>query len=245
MNTDVRTRNLSLGEIFVLAKQIYLSNMSFIIAACLVVYVPVYTIIELLPRPALDGTIPAIGDAINQLSIILGITLMFTPLIVAAMTYVAKQSLDGQPVTYAGMMDVSLIKWGKHIVTGLMFSAVIFIASFLIIPAFYFGVAFNFYTGIIAVTDKWGIAALSESRRIVKGNWWRTFGFLLLIVVFIMSLNSGINTIIAAIVPATASVQNVVINVFVNTVYAYFQLAVAVWLVNKLYVKGGFNDERL
>ena len=66
----------------------------------------------------------------------------------------------------------------------------------LIIPGIYVGVAFGFYSMYLVLEGRGPIDSLAASFRLVEGQWWYAFGFMVLLVV------AAVVTITALVVPA-------------------------------------------
>ena len=108
------------------------------------------------------------------------VLIIFDPLIVAGLTYIAIKTLANEDVELAGILDNTLQKWPSLMFTAFLFYALATFGMFLIIPGIYIMVVFVFYTMVVVDIGKWGFAALAESFRLVKGNFFKTVFVLLL-----------------------------------------------------------------
>ena len=66
----------------------------------------------------------------------------------------------------------------------------------LIIPGIYVGVAFGFYSMYLVLEGRGPIESLAASFRLVEGQWWYAFGFMVMLIV------AAVVTITALVVPA-------------------------------------------
>ncbi len=102
---------------------------------------------------------------------------------------------------YANMEDPSKIKisdvWngilknlGSYIGASLLIGIIVVIAFFIIlIPGIYLSIALSFVFFIITFENKSVGSAFDRSFKLIKGNWWSTFGFILLMSVIQVLIN--------------------------------------------------------
>ena len=173
---------------------------------------------------AMQGNLPAayaiaahtyFTNAATYILISSGIELVFFPISVAAATYlVFKHQKDEEP-TFSGMFTAALPIMPKMMVTSIIVFAVIYLllsitmglfGGFLLIITLYFAVGMVFYQHIVADVGRWGPNAISLSRYIIRGRWFKVFFGTVLIFVcygllatlsdfFVMALGIQRNTI--------------------------------------------------
>ena len=120
------------------------------------------------------------------------------------------------------MLDKLLRFWGWSIIFGL----IIFVGlMFCIIPGIYFGIALIFGTYYVVMKDVSVGDAFSASWNLIKGNWWMTFGLvvvlglLIAVVSFIFELPSfilGVGTGISGELPNTYLLIAVVLFAYIG-----------------------------
>ncbi len=120
------------------------------------------------------------------------------------------------------MLDKLLMFWGWSIIFGL----IIFVGlMFCIIPGIYFGIALIFGTYYVVMKDVSVGDAFSASWNLIKGNWWMTFGLvvvlglLIAVVSFIFELPSfilGVGTGISGELPNTYLLIAVVLFAYIG-----------------------------
>ena len=75
---------------------------------------------------------------------------------------------------------VILKKLGVYLVWSVFCSLVVFIGLlFLFVPGIYIGISFTFGSYLLILRDNGLGKIITESMAMVKGNWWKTFGFIL------------------------------------------------------------------
>ena len=73
-----------------------------------------------------------------------------------------------------------LRKFGVYLVWSVFCGLVVFIGFlFLFIPGIYIGISFTFGSYLLILRDNGLGKIITESMAMVKGNWWKTFGFIL------------------------------------------------------------------
>lgn len=86
-----------------------------------------------------------------------------------------RESIE-ERITVAEVFRVMLKKVGVYIVWSLFYGVIVIVGMvFLLIPGIYFGVALMFGSFILILKDGSLGNIMSESMAIVKGNWWKTF----------------------------------------------------------------------
>lgn len=85
-------------------------------------------------------------------------------------------------ITIAEVFRVMLKKLGVYIVWSLFYGLIVLVGSiFFLVPGIYFGVALTFGTYILVLKDDGLGRIMSGSMAIVKGNWWRTLGYIIVL----------------------------------------------------------------
>lgn len=123
------------------------------------------------------------------------ISLFLQPVGIIAIAKVVKQFLTKGEVSFGTALGEAFSLMPAIVVSGILYGVLIFLASLIIVPGIYFSVAWVFYLYALGLSDKRGMAALRYSKALVKGKWWRTFGYLLLLSVIAMLWNSAFQLI--------------------------------------------------
>ncbi len=224
--------------LFSKAMKSYKQNFKSITLIGLLVYLPIQVILALVP-PQYDPTVIMLeileGRAMNYsklfayFGIILLISILFTPLAQAAATCIA---LNEKP-SLALILDFSFMKWGRLIVTALMVNLLIVLFSVLIIPPLYFNTVLAFSSHLVATQDCFGIQALRSSMSLVKGRFFKIFGFVLFIGFLDLVVGSSVINAFVSIFPMAnkAGIVNpfflVLSGTAANIIGFYFQVVLA------------------
>lgn len=83
------------------------------------------------------------------------------------------------------MLHTPTVLW-----VGLVYAICILFASILLIPGIYLGIVWTFYLQCIALAKRKGLDALGHSRMLVRGRWWRTFGFIFFVGIIVSACSS-------------------------------------------------------
>ena len=133
--------------------------------------------LEVMSEDELVDTLVRLGSGILLVSVVSTAAYGFLYLAAARAVGRAHAIGDGVPVVSAAIRLFPI--W---LITTI-FAAVAIIAGLflLIIPGLWIAIMFNMYTPVIAVEGKGPVAALKRSYELVKGNFWETVGFLLIV----------------------------------------------------------------
>ncbi len=111
------------------------------------------------------------------LTVLIGIALEAVG--IAAFVLIIHRWVMGEEIRVKEIITESFQLEGKLVVTGLLFYVLVWVGSLLVIPGLYIGINGTFYLTLLTLSGVWGPKALNESRRLVKGYWWSTLGYVL------------------------------------------------------------------
>jgi len=181
---------------------------------------------------------PSAADALQYTYITLGLTLLFAPPAAGAFSYLAAQGLKREPASFLGVLEASVMKLWKYAATYLLLGASVFLSAWLFfIPALFIGVATAFSSNIIALTDNWGIGALRESYRVVKGQFFHTLGFLIGVGLMAYIFEGILNSVFLAIGAYSTVVTLLLANMLRSTFLGIFSFMIALRYMNELACK--------
>ncbi|WP_026967819.1 hypothetical protein [Algoriphagus terrigena] len=112
------------------------------------------------------------------------ISIIISPALTAGFFLVANRISRGVEVQFSNYFD-GFSYWGILIVTSLVSGIIIFFGILLlIIPGIYLAVAFTFAIpfALYSGTDFW--TSLELSLKLITKNWWKFFGFVIVLLVF-------------------------------------------------------------
>ena len=106
---------------------------------------------------------------------------LFGCVAVVAAVLASGHVLAGLPVSPRHAFRGAVSRWWPMLWTGLLAGLVLLgLTLLLIVPGIIWGVYYAFLVPVVAFGLS-GTEALAESKRLVKGNWWRTLGCVLVI----------------------------------------------------------------
>jgi len=173
--TDLRGRH-DLGEIIGLAWRLYRGNFvpMFLIA---LTTVPLQMLAAALQDNIASSTGAATASAMAQIA-----GTLVTIVAAGALIHASNDAATGVRPDFARSIDASIERFDRLLTTGLL-AALLSILSLLALP--YFVIRWTFNSWAVMLEDKRNWSALDASSSIVKGQWWRTFGILMTIVLII------------------------------------------------------------
>lgn len=173
---DLRGRH-DLGEIIGLSWRIYLGNFGpmFLIA---LTTVPLQMLAAVLQESIGSSGGAQTASALTQVA-----GTLVTIVSAGALIHASNDAATGVRPDFARSLDSALARFGRLLTTALL-AGVLAVLSLLAFP--YFAIRWTFGSWAVMLEDKRNWAALDASSSIVKGQWWRTLGILLTIVLIIM-----------------------------------------------------------
>lgn len=249
-------RPLSVGEIIDVALKLFGRNFGTLVKIVLFVVVPIELldlVVRLLTVPStasvIDGKIlfPDTGSrdayvianlALLVLRAIIG--LLATGALFRALSeaYLGHGGVDWKASLRFGLSRIGPLLWLSILFAiGLVFA---FIA--LVLPGIWLSVAWCVAVPALMVEDYRGSKALGRSFGLVQGNWWRTFGTLLLFVVVIFVVSFVLGLVLGLVFSSVSSVfglvlGNTLVNVITSLIVSPLQAAVLAVLYFDLRVR--------
>jgi hypothetical protein len=193
---DLRGRH-DLGEIIGLSLRVYLGNFGAMFAIALTT-VPLQMLVAVVPASA--G--PLAAQAALQAAFIVA-SMLVGAVANGALIHAVHEAATGTRPEFSRSVDAAIERIGALISSILLMYALV-IASLIAAP--YFAVRWAFNPQAVMIEGKRNWAALDASSSIVKGQWWRTLGILLVsaLVVFApLIVAGGIAVALPALAGAT------------------------------------------
>jgi len=174
-------------------------------------------------------------DAITYNLIKLGLLALFTPPAIGACAYISAQEIRGVPVTIAGLLEATVSRLWKYALTTLSLGCTLYLCVAMAFPlTIFLLVIFAFFAQAIALTNRFGLAALMQSYYVVRRQWFRTFGFLLFMGALAFAAQTMLYSIVAATGLASVLVTRLIALVLCDAVLAVFTLVITLWYMNRL-----------
>lgn len=164
-------------------------NLPMVLAISLGLGIPSGIIFSLLPVGSETASLREVANWTRLWQLLLDATFGF----VASLMYIllADADMNGKKVTFHDLFRRSLRIYPKALGTSIMMGvSLAFGFLCLIIPGIYFTVLWSFMLPIVAVLNLYGWSAMKKSTELVKGRWFKTFGYY--ISFFVIFLGIGI-----------------------------------------------------
>lgn len=211
MKEEIYGRALHWDELFAMTIYYFTQNIREIFTVMLVIFLP----ISLLEGAILDG-MTSLTQALQQLlpqmdaaeamrllqqvlvheGLLFAVTLFLQPVGTIAVAKLIKQQIDGEEISVKRAILEALNLEPTILVSGLFYGILVSLGSLLLIPGIYFSVAWGLYLYCIGLGERKGWDALRRSKELVKGKWWRTLGYLYLMMAVIVVTNMALQVIL-------------------------------------------------
>jgi hypothetical protein len=179
-------------------------------------------------------------EVLNWIIIVLGIPLTTAAAIHAVSTY----RIGGSVGVWSSYQVVLKRIWsllGTHLMM-VIFLGLMAVTVIGLPVALYMGVRWGFIYPTILLKKVGGMDALSESSRVVKGDWWRVFGFLLLISIIGGAITYGLTFIPYYVGSLIAIFTSPFHYIFVTLLYFDLRVRKDGYDVDQLSAELGFTD---
>lgn len=254
-------RPLGVGEILDVAIKVYRARFVDLLKAVAVVVSPLFLFGAVVQLSASDNTRRVAGEAVDAGDIWTFVAGVF---LVAVLGFVASQVasaasfrivsgtyLDENP-TWRDSLRFAASKLGSLLWLSTVMAFFLVLAFLaLIIPGFYFAIAWTVATPVLLFEGLRGSRALSRSRELVRGRWWPTLAVVFLSTMFTAIVQSIFGGLIFAAVrdsdsDAAVALANAVTNIAASVLTTPFTAAVIAVVYFDLRVrKEGFDLELL
>lgn len=190
MEHNIYTAPYTIGAIIREARSVFSQNLNLIIGISLVVSAPVVVL-------TIGAGVDPMADT-NTLSTAENLKLagieLFSYLIglvgFISLLLVTKRSIEGVSQSSVGdTLRESLAYWPRTLGTGIVFGILItLLFLLLIVPGIIFAVYWGFAFAAVVYRNVAGTHALRYSKQMVKGRWWKTFWYFMVIGIVSMAL---------------------------------------------------------
>lgn len=233
---------IDISDNFDIAWKIFLSNRQELLWLLLVINVPLAIISEFIPQPSAEAQSSATLFYSAMFAIISGILGILLNLAIAMIT---EKTVLGEEITAQSALKQGIPKILIAFVMGILLFIMLTIGYILlIVPGIYLSIIFAFFMQAIALRNC-KFRAFSYSQNLVKGQFWRVFGRLLLlgIALFLLSLALIIPQTFLSIlllpVPILKSALAISLNAIFGLINYLFIITLTVYFLNLDYLKNG------
>ena len=235
MSRGIADTRFTVGEIVASGWDLYCLHLKRILLIFLVVYVPINIGLSFIPAADWTETYGALGPRMH-IAIIQLTEFFLGVLATMALAKLIEESLYGHTITWFQALRHAVSRWGAAILTGLLAMLIVFgLTLLLIVPGVIWVIYYSFFLFVVALRDLSGKPALDYSKALVKGQWWRVFGYLLVI----QSL--AVLAVIVVTVPFQVLPEHRLLDILANTladlVTPLFLTMVIVFFLNNDYLR--------
>lgn len=187
---EIYTRDLSFDEFFSTSWMQYKKHFLKIMLLILLSYVPAIVISYFLPIREFTAGMNDLDTLRVRTSIEGALNGLFGLIALLGIIMMVKNDIDRNPLKISYVIGHSFRLWPRALFTGLL-TAVFLIGPFLlfIIPGIILIVYWSFIVHNTVVYQRTGYQMIRHSHQIVKGRWWKLFGYYMLLWVIVMIIN--------------------------------------------------------
>ena len=150
------------------------------------------------------GVMMAVKAAGHPAIPILGllVTLIFTPVMMVALTTAVASVYLDRPVTIGDAYRAVGNVFKPVIGTALLLDLLMLLGFIaLVVPGIYFAVCWSLVVPVMIVEHRFGMIALRRSRQLVRGAWWQTLG-IFLVATLIIRIPAAVLDMLWSSIPA-------------------------------------------
>lgn len=199
MKETVYSRELRLGEILAIGFRLFLENIRTVLLGMLIICLPMSILLNLIQlRMADTNTVmdtilqarTAVTDEqfmqvfkrmMTENLTLVAVSVFLEPIFTIGVAKGVKRRLENRPVSPGKMYGDALLLEGRIVAVGFVYAVLVFLGSMILIPGIIMAVNWCFYVYCIGICDRKGMDALRHSRDLVRGRWWKTLGFLIVL----------------------------------------------------------------
>lgn len=248
MEKEIYQKEFSIGEMLSESWRLFVKNIKVFLKLTLCFYLPTSIVLYFISYINMgvtekleQGYTLSTGEiTLFIITIIINLLVsIFSTLAMFMATFITKDSIDKKPIeSLKFYYKKSLSKFIPFLWTSFILGLAL-MGSFLlfIIPAIIFGVYWVFVTQSIVLKDKKYTSAMTYSKNIVKGKWWRVFGYCIVfgiigIVVGIVLLPVSIISQFSMMIPFVGFIFGAIGNTVMQFVYIFFIVLSVVFFIN-------------
>lgn len=165
-------QQLNLGNIIIKTCNTFFHNFSAILIVTLIVYVPINVFLFLIYNYSSGISSRTYYRLSQLLEVFIGV------IATLAITRITAEVLSGKPIKFSQALSMSAKRWIAAVLSDIYKGAVVTLFTFLlIIPGIIRLVQYAFVDQIVALKGLRNRDALNYSKSLVKGNWWKVFGY--------------------------------------------------------------------
>jgi len=230
MDQDIYLTRYGLGRVIAAGWEQYRKHFRSILPIFLIVYVPINIGLSFVPLDQLIETHGVRGVRIYMKLVQLS-EFLIGVLATMSLAKLIESSISGEPITWRAALRHAVGRWGASIGTGLL-AGLIVLGMFLllIVPGIIWSLYYSLFVYVVALRGLSGKEALDYSKGIVKGQWWRVLGYLL--VIEVLSAIAGVVVAAPFYFTPDSRLLDIASDTLVDIVSALFLAMTTVFFLN-------------
>jgi hypothetical protein len=237
----IKTHQMGILELFGEGWKYYRANFVKILIIILFIYIPINTIVLLIPvhESLLD-------DPVRLMQLYGRIYQFFEAWVGCIATVgiaaIVEGTILGANLSWGDAMRKGFSRWGSAVGTSILAGLILLgLTLLLIVPGIIWAVYYMFWLYIVALRNIGGKTALDYSKNLVTGQWWRVLG--IIIVITLADLITGL----IVNIPLWFLPDNLIVNVLSNTtldaISSLFTVISIVFFLNTDYLKNNLQSQ--
>jgi hypothetical protein len=182
MTSRIYKRRFGISELLGVSLKIYFVNIKPILIIILCVYLPVAILVSLInPESYLYRSDTPILQAftinIRISNVIYVIYEAFIGIItLICLTIIIDKTVRNEKIKVLYIFNKSFTKWPSVLYSGILVTIIVLGLTLLfVVPGIIFSTYFSFWLYAVVLRDQKGMGALSYSKKLITGQWWRIF----------------------------------------------------------------------
>lgn len=231
----VYSRELRFSEVMAIGFRLFGKNIKTVLLGVLCLGIPIsllvtiiqlrlmgfYDVFDMLVAQNYVVSQAQIYDTMSQLMVYqilaMAIDVFLVPIFVIGIAKATKWRLEGKQSGYGSVFAQAMLFEPTLVKVGIVYMVSLILGAFLFFPFVYLSVIWCFYVYCIGLGKRKGLDALGHSLMLVRGRWWKTFGYLFLMQLVVFVGNSILNMIFQGFMPMV--LENEGMTFVVNVVY--------------------------
>lgn len=250
MYDEIKTKQMSIIEIFKIALSIFKNNIKSIFLITFIIFIPINIVNVIIPLDTILTEIQDLAFKVESLNydvttleilsntilefakwnlIKFSINQFFGCLAIMAVALITYQTVNGKSIDYKSSLEEAFSTWLPAIVTILLSTIITMILYFfMIIPALIFSVYANFIVYVVILKKQKSLSAIKYSMEIVKFRFLKTAARI--IIIFILQFT--LTLLFTSIFYYPSIIVDFIINCLNTCVIMFFWVFDTIWFLN-------------
>jgi hypothetical protein len=195
---EENNKKFNLVNIFINSGELWVRNITDILIIVFLGYIPL-GLIFIVTTPLHIIFMENIPLRLFLIIVLFGLWLIVYILTITGVTLIATSYLKKEKINLKQILNKSISKFFLSFKTIIMAGPIILLATILLIPGIIRFIHYIFILYVVILKDLDGSEALGYSRKLVKGRWWKVFGYNFIIAVITGIIDFGLNRLFSLI----------------------------------------------